>query len=470
MLVAGGILFLCSVTLLRMRGRPLANSLKTVSRLLPADRTEGRYREFFVSLHIMRKIAFICLAILAVNCFHKGGKEPVTPEPAADTLQLAPDTTLIIGEAPAEEILDEAGNVATEPVVAEIPSPKGTDPILIGGSVEFDKVVHDFGDIAERDGPQTCTFKVRNAGKDPLAIYEVVTSCGCTDATWTKEPLLPGKTGKITVTYKNEDGPYPFDKTLTVYLSALNKPVILRIRGIVHEKKQSLDENFGTVRAGALGLKEKELNAGNMDQGQQRSDQVYIANLGRTPVTVSFKDVSDGLSLSVSPNPVPGRSKATLTFTVKASREKWGKNYYTAVPVVDGKAYPAATLSVRSVTKENFSALSDEERENGSIPFFDESTVSYGTVQEGEKVTGTFKFVNKGKSPFICHKADTETPGVVITPPAEVPPGGRGSLTVTFDTAGLPPGDHDVYMTLITNSPARPLISLFLIGSIVAAP
>ena len=414
----------------------------------------------------MRRIALITLTLLAVSCFHRGGKGPVNPAPEADTLLLAPDTTLIIEEAPAEEILDELGNIATDPVVAEIPSPKGSEPIRMEGSVEFDKVVHDFGDIAEKDGPQTCTFKVKNIGKDPLAIYEVVTSCGCTDATWTKEPLLPGKSGKITVTYKNEDGPYPFDKTLTVYLSAVKKPVILRIRGIVHEKRQSLDESFGAVRAGAIGFKETELNAGNMEQGQQRSDQVYIANLGRTPVQIAFSDVAEGLSLSVSPNPVPARSKATLTFTVTAERDKWGKNLYTAVPVVAGKAYPGATLSVRAVTKENFASWTDEERENGSLPFFDESTVSYGTVQAGEKVTGTFTFVNKGKGTFICHKADTETPGVVITPPAEVPGGGKGSLTVTFDTTGLPPGDHDVYMTLITNSPSRPLISLFLIGSI----
>lgn len=415
----------------------------------------------------MRRIAFIIPVLVAVSCFHRGGKGPVVPGPEKDTLALAPDTTLIIEEAPAEEILDELGNIATEPVVAEIPSPKGSEPIRMEGSVEFDKVVHDFGDIAESDGPQTCTFKVKNIGKDPLAIYEVVTSCGCTDATWTKEPLLPGKSGKITVTYKNEDGPYPFDKTLTVYLSAVKKPVVLRIRGSVHEKRQSLDENFGAVRAGAIGFKETELNAGNMEQGQQRSDQVYIANLGRTPVQIAFSDVSEGLSLSVSPNPVPSRAKATLTFTVTAARDKWGKNRYTAVPVVAGKAYPGATLSVRAVTKENFASWTDEERENGSLPFFDESTVSYGTVQAGERVTGTFTFVNKGKGTFICHKADTETPGVVITPPAEVPGGGKGSLTVTFDTTGLPPGDHDVYMTLITNSPSRPLISLFLIGSIM---
>ncbi len=418
----------------------------------------------------MRRIGIIALAVLAGACFHRGHKGTEDPGVGADTLQIAPDTTLIIGEAPEDEILDENGNISADPVVAEVPVPKGNEPVRVGEGVEFDKVLHDFGDFAESDGPKTCTFHVKNTGKEPLAIYEVITSCGCTDATWTKEPLQPGKTGKITVTYKNEDGPYPFDKTLTVYLSSLSKSVTLRIRGNVHERKQSLEENYGAVRAGVLGLKSRELNAGNMEQGHETGDQVYIANLGRKSVSVSFKDVSDGLALSVSPNPIPARSTATLTFSVKSSRERWGKNIYSATPVVGGTAYPAAALSIRAVTKEDFSTWTDAEKEQASLPMFDDSTLSYGTVEAGEKVTKTFTFINKGKGVFVCHKADTETPGVTFAPIKDVAPGGKGTVTVTFDTTGLPPGDHDVYMTLITNSPTRPLISLFMIGSVTSQP
>ena len=215
-----------------------------------------------------------------------------------------------------------------------------------------------------------------------------------------------------------------------------------------------------------VGFKSVSLNAGNMEQGEQRSDQATVANLSRRPVRISFSEVSPGLSLSVSPNPVPARSTAVVVYTVTASRDMWGRNFYTAVPVVDGKAYPSAKLNVRAVTKENFSEWTDEQRQNGSLPFFDESTVSYGTVTRGTTVSGTFTFVNKGHSDFICHKADSETPGVTITPPAAVPAGAKGTFRVSVDTSGLPAGDNDIYINLITNSPSRPLISLFLIGRI----
>lgn len=420
----------------------------------------------------MKRICTIlALSLLLSGCFHfRRGK--VDPAPQADTVMLSPDTVLIIEEAPSDEVLDGEGNISADPVVAEKPvaavSAAGAEVFQAEGLVEFDKIVHDFGDFTVKDGPQTCTFTVKNIGPDPMAIYEVITSCGCTDATWTREPVLSGRSGKITVTYQNEDGPYPFDKTLTVYLSSLKKPFILRIRGSVHEKKQSLEESFGAVRAGALGFKERSLNAGNLEQGERRSDQATLANLGRTPAQVSFTQVSEGLTLSLSPNPVPARSTAVLTYTVEASREKWGRNIYSAVPVVGGKSYPGATLLIRAVTKENFSDWTEEEKANGSLPLFDESTVSFGTVTAGTPVTAAFTLTNKGKSPFVCYKADSENPHVTFAPMAAVPPGGKGTLTVTLDTTSLPAGDNDVYINLVTNSPSRPLISLFLIGSVEA--
>ena len=58
-------------------------------------------------------------------------------------------------------------------------------------------------------------------------------SCGCTNVRWTRTSLAKGEKGTIEATYTNEDGPYPFDKTITVYLSDIRKPVVLHLRGVV---------------------------------------------------------------------------------------------------------------------------------------------------------------------------------------------------------------------------------------------
>lgn len=111
--------------------------------------------------------------------------------------------------------------------------------LLLAGQPKFDKTVHDFGVVGTNDGPLTCTFTVTNEGDEPLIIYAVVASCGCTDVDWTRAGIEKGKKGTITVTFANEDGPYPFDKSVTTYTSASDKPVILHIRGDVRNIKDT---------------------------------------------------------------------------------------------------------------------------------------------------------------------------------------------------------------------------------------
>ena len=83
----------------------------------------------------------------------------------------------------------------------------------IDGNVELDKTIHDFGDVMINDGPLSCTFNIKNISKQPMAIYNVVSSCGCTNVHWTREPIQAGGKGKISATYSNDEGPYPFEKT-----------------------------------------------------------------------------------------------------------------------------------------------------------------------------------------------------------------------------------------------------------------
>ena len=359
--------------------------------------------------------------------------------------------------------MQELGQTTENPTMAVVPDDSTEDGAQVVEVVEFDKTVHDFGDISIDDGPQTCVFTVKNVGKEPIAIYEVVTSCGCTDAQWTREPIQPGKTGSITGTYKNEDGPVPFDKTLTVYIAGVGKPVILRMRGLVHEKKKPLSELFGAVKLGPMGLKSLNYKVSNVLQGESSSDEVKIANLGKQPMKVAFTGVSPNLTVEVVPATVPAGETAALRFSVKADPALWGKHVYSATPVING-AKASKPITVTALTRGNFASWTPEQRKNAAQCIFDESTVSFGTANAGAKVKGTFTFTNKGKSPLKFYSLDADTDGVTATLPGEIPAQGKGSIPVTLDTSTLPKGETVVMLTLPTNCPARPLINLFFVG------
>lgn len=111
--------------------------------------------------------------------------------------------------------------------------------LALGASVEFDKMVHDFGTVSESDGELNCSFEVLNSSQtDSLSLFAVFTSCGCTNVKWTRTAIAPGQKGQISVSYSNDEGPYPFDKSVTVYTSAQKKPFVLHIKGVVEKKKK----------------------------------------------------------------------------------------------------------------------------------------------------------------------------------------------------------------------------------------
>ena len=330
------------------------------------------------------------------------------------------------------------------------------------GTVEFDKTIHNFGDVMLSDGPLSCTFTMKNVSEKPVVIYNVVTSCGCTDVEWTREPVKPGNTGTISTVYTNDEGPYPFDKTLTVYISGIGKPVILRIRGIAHEKQLSLEELY-PERLLTAGVKSMDLRCGNIEQGRSRSDETNIANLSDSPVQVTFSGVSRGLSMEVSPNPIPARSIAQLKYTVTAQPDIWGKNLYYATPVIDGKS-SGRQFSVFAFTTASFSDMTAAQRSEGSRPIFTSNTCSVGKIRQGEAAAGSFTFSNVGKDDFVIYKADVDCSESTVALPGNVKSGYKGSVALNVDTSGLPEGEMLLTMTLTTNSPARPVVNLFLTG------
>lgn len=336
-----------------------------------------------------------------------------------------------------------------------------------GDAVRFDNTVHDFGTLKLGSGPAECSFAFENVGKTPMAIYNVVTSCGCTTIDWPKEPVMPGGKGTITVVYTNDEGPYPFDKTITVYVSNYTKPILLRVRGVCIDKEQRLDEIY-PVAYGALGLRKGEYSIGNIDQGKSRSDETYVANTSSAPARISFTSVTPGLEISVFPNPIPAASTAKMTFKVTADEGKWGKTVYEAIPVVNGNGqHGEGPIEIRCFIKEDFSSWSEDEIRDGALPLFASSSYTFNPVNTGTEVKGSFTLKNQGRSPLKIHKIEADSDDVSLTLPGPIPPNGSGKIDFTFDTSERTPGEEIlIIVTLTTNSPKRPMVNIFIQGYI----
>ena len=118
-----------------------------------------------------------------------------------------------------------------------------------GPQIEFEKLVHDYGDVPY-NGNGECEFRFTNTGNEPLLVQKPKSSCGCTIPSWPKEPILPGESEVIKVTYRtNRVG--NINKTVTVTSNAVDNPtVVLRIKGrVLEQPTEAMPEkkdDFGT--------------------------------------------------------------------------------------------------------------------------------------------------------------------------------------------------------------------------------
>ncbi len=99
--------------------------------------------------------------------------------------------------------------------------------------IKFDTLSHDFKEVIEgKDAIYVFTFY--NIGKEPLTISNAQPSCSCTVSDYSKEPIMPGKSGSITVKYGTQNRMGPFTKSVTVTSNSTIAPIVtLSINGTV---------------------------------------------------------------------------------------------------------------------------------------------------------------------------------------------------------------------------------------------
>jgi ribosomal protein L19 len=116
------------------------------------------------------------------------------------------------------------------PVVGEV---KTASAPASTAEITFTKDLHDFGTINKGDNG-TVEFTFKNTGKEPLIIANAQGSCGCTVPVWPKEPIAPGASSNIKVTYDTKRVG-AFTKTVTITSNAVTSAKTITIKGVVND-------------------------------------------------------------------------------------------------------------------------------------------------------------------------------------------------------------------------------------------
>lgn len=175
---------------------------------------------------ILASILGLSLVLIACKEENKGAalEENSTEQTAdqpAEQLALKPELANKIGteEMPSYKPEDLAKDVKDKPI---------TNLVLSESNFNFGKITK--GQVVEH------TYEVTNTGENPLIIAHVRPGCGCTAPNFTKEPILPGKKGKITLKFDSANFDGMVQKQAEVYANVNAVPIMLTFTADIQPK------------------------------------------------------------------------------------------------------------------------------------------------------------------------------------------------------------------------------------------
>lgn len=329
-------------------------------------------------------------------------------------------------------------------------------------NLKFNKLIHDFGIFDIKDGKKSFTFTFKNNSNSPILIQTVISSCGCTTPTWTKKPILPGDTGEIHITFLNDQGAYPFEKSLSVYITDIPKPIILRIRGIVKDKNYKISDSY-PIGIGPLKMKTTKINAGQISKGISKDFQLDVYNSSKKSIKITASNISKGLIIESMPQVMAPESSGILLISINPDfTANWGKSQFSAMLKINDKLYNLPKLEFSCIIIDNFSKLTREQITNAPLPMAVKSNVDFGIIKKGQSAEVSFEIKNYGSSDFKIYKAESNSWITVKYQPVTQPEKST-KILVKIDSKKIT-GKISETITLITNAPSRPQMNLIVEG------
>lgn len=321
----------------------------------------------------------------------------------------------------------------------------------------FEPAAWDFGSIREADGRVSHTFTGVNRGDKPLVILDVVTSCGCTVPEFSRKPVVPGGSTRITVTFDPSNRPGTFAKDLAIYSTEREKVATLSVRGNVTPRPKSVEERYPVDAGGGLRLSATLCTFSYIHPGQQAQSSVNFINTAKHPVDLELRaQESSGLLMVDYPRRIASGEQGAINFSylIPPSAPRYGTLRDAMEVRVDAKSNDVL-LMTHGIGVDTPPAR----RAQSPVSELSANVVKFGTVKHAAPLQRQpFVLSNTGNGELIVRAV--ESVGKVTTtlrPGQKVPAGGSIRAEALLDPGRQDYGILSTHLILITNDPDRPM-------------
>ncbi len=334
--------------------------------------------------------------------------------------------------------------------------------------ISFKESVHNFGSFSEKLGRVSCSFSFVNTGDAPLIITRVTASCGCTHPEFPMQPIAPGDSGQIKVTYNAVGRPGGFNKNVTVYANTDPERTILQIKGTVIPLQRNVTLAYAHTM-GNLGLKAVHVPFFEVYTNKEKQEKIDVINNGKEPLTLTFDKVPRHLDVSMSPETLAGGQKGEIIITYHAEKAKdWGirrDEFWVKLPFSD-KPQPQNKITVSADIQEDYSGMTPDQIAKAPHLEIGSDLVDFGTIKNNAQVSMSVPLSNTGASNLQIRKINNESQVVSVSlPQMSIKPGKSADLKITVKPSKSRSRLLNHRIFIITNDPVRPTISLPVIAT-----
>lgn len=330
--------------------------------------------------------------------------------------------------------------------------------------VSYPVTMYNFGAFSEESGPVSCLFPVVNTGDEPLAIIAARATCGCTQPRYPREPIAPGDTAFVSVTYDPNQRPGRFNKQVYVETNANPPKQRLDIKGTVIGAPATVARRY-PASFGPLMMEHPAMMMGDVLKNEFKTAYFNGYNRGTDSLSVTAVSTPPYIKMMASPEVAPPGEQVTLVAFVEGAKcPDYGLVEDSIVISLGGREQFAIPFTL--IVSEDFSKMSAADKEKAPVLALEGDRLDFGHIdRHGAPVSARLKIGNTGRSTLEVRRIYSAEPGITVSPSRlSIKKGQSAEVTVTVDPSVQKGALLNTPLLIIANDPSRPTTRIRLVG------
>ena len=331
---------------------------------------------------------------------------------------------------------------------------------VVFAQLHIEQPSHDFGTIAEEDGPVEHTFVVRNTSAKPVVIVSTAVSCGCTKTEFSRKPIMPDSTSTVKVIFNPLNYPGVFARKVAIVTAEGVLPQQLLVKGEVTPRPKSIAERYPIELGEGIRIATNAHHFTFVEHGKSVQSTFEIVNTSSRQVTLAVENPNPLLHF-VTPASLAPSEEATLNFgySLTESSTLYGTMRDKVYLTLNGKKaeYPLIVSGVAIDSRDEYA-----DNIEPSI-VISKNFIKFGAVNStSAPQVQMLSIENCGESPLIIRTLEFDQ-GLFtaeIEGDTTIRKGEKRVLTLKITPSSLPYGAVVDKLNIVSNAPSRPLYTI----------